>query len=99
MSKDVIAKKNDAFRQTFIGGKVLLTAGVQESEGLQEVIKAVQGFNDFSPDNNPYGERDFGKVTVSGEEYFFKIDYYDDNYEYFKEDGNRVLTIMRTDEY
>jgi len=99
MSKELIAKKNDAFRRSFVGGRVVLTAGVNNSEHLQEVIRAVQSFDDFTPDNNPHLERDFGKVTVNSEDYFWKVDYYDDNYEYFKEDGNRVLTIMLAEEY
>ena len=99
ITKETIQRKNDLFRKTFIGGKVLLTSGVNDYDNLQEVIKAVQNFNTFTLDNDPYSEHDFGKVTVNSEEYFWKVDYYDDNYEYFKEDGNRVLTIMRTDEY
>ncbi len=99
MNKETIARKNDIFRRTFIGGKVLLTEGVEHSEDLQKVIKAVQIFDDFSPDNDPYKEHDFGKVTINNEEYFFKIDYYDDEYQYFKEDGNRVMTIMLSYEY
>ena len=94
-----IAMKNDQIRKTFIGGKIILTLGVRESSDMKQVLRAVQEFDRFTPDNDPYEEHDFGKVVVAGEEYFFKFDYYDDNYEYFKEDGNRVLTIMRTDEY
>ncbi len=99
MNKEEIARKNDLLRKNMEGGKVLFTSGVQESEYLQEIVNAVRAFSDFSSDNDPYGERDFGKVTVNSENYFFKIDYYDDSYEYFKEDGNRVMTIMRSDEY
>jgi len=99
ITKELIAHKNDIFRKTFIGGKVLLTSGVNDSDNLQEVIKAVQNFDTFTPDNDPHLERDFGKVTVNSDDYFWKVDYYDDNYEFFKTDGNRVLTIMRADEY
>ena len=59
----------------------------------------VQGFNDFNENNDPWEEHDFGKVVIDDEEYFWKFDYYDNEYKYFKEDGNRVLTIMRADEY
>jgi len=99
MNKEIIARKNDLLRAHMEGGKVLFTSSVQESEDLQEIVDAVRAFNDFSPDNDPFGEHDFGKIVVNGEEYFWKIDYYDDNYEYFKEDGNRVMTIMRSEEY
>ena len=50
-------------------------------------------------DNDPYGEHDFGKVTISGEDYFFKVDYYDATYQFYEQDGHRVLTIMHSDEY
>ena len=99
MSKETIARKNDLFRTTFMGGRVLLTEGVRESKALDEILTAVRAFNTFTSDNDPYGEHDFGKITVNDEDYFFKIDYFDENYQYFKEDGNRVLTVMRTDEY
>ena len=99
MNKTSIATKNDNFRKTFLGGKVFLTPGVIESKSKEKVINAVRTFDTFTQDNDPYFEHDFGKVNIDGEDYFFKIDYYDSNYECFQEDGNRVLTIMRADEY
>ena len=53
MSK--IALLNDAFRTTLSGGKVMLTAGVNE---LPDMVKAaaiqkVASFDDFSEDNDP----------------------------------------------
>lgn len=97
--KDVIASKNDNLRKTLSGGKVLLTQGVQAHDKVDEIIKAVQNFKNFNEDNDPYGERDCAIFKVCGEDFMFKIDYYDDQYQYFKEDGNRVLTIMCADEY
>jgi hypothetical protein len=57
-----IARLNDAFRKTLLSGQVMLTAGVQALSELEhyEVFKAVQTFNDFSEDNDSYGEHDFG---------------------------------------
>lgn len=56
--------------------------------------------------NNPYGENDFGKVTLSnGKTFFFKIDYYDKEMQFgskFPDDPlltSRVMTIMYTKEY
>ena len=91
--------KNDTFRRTFLGGRVVLTPGVSEAEDREKILTAVREFNSFSPDNDPHLEHDFGKITVNDEDYFFKIDYFNDNYEYFREDGKRVMTIMRSDEY
>lgn len=99
ITKETIRRKNDAFRRTFVGGKVLLTQGVQYSPHLEELLRTVKEFDNFTQDNDPYQEHDFGKLVVQGTSYFWKIDYYDDQYQYFKEDGNRVMTIMRTDEY
>jgi hypothetical protein len=61
------------------GGQVMLTAGVQALDELTltKVMKAVQSFNDFIGDNDPYGEHDFGSFKLKGQRYFFKIDYYD----------------------
>jgi len=99
ITKETIRRKNDVFRKTFIGGRIVITQGVQYSPHLETIFSKVKSFDDFNDGNDPYGEHDFGKVVIEGTEYFFKIDYYDDQYQYFKEDGNRVMTIMRTDEY
>ena len=63
----------------------------------------------FAPDRTPagrfVGEHDFGAINFKNETYFWKIDYYDADYNYFSPDPsdpnvtNRVLTIMRGDEY
>jgi len=99
VKKETIAAKNDNFRRTFVGGKVMLTAGVEADPNLQQIIKAVQTFDDFNDDNNVYLERDFGKVTIEGLDYFWKVDYFDQDYKFFQEDGHRVLTIMLAEEY
>lgn len=99
--KMMIAEKNDLMRKTFVRCRVVMTPGVANlsPEYQSKVIEAVQKFDEFNQDNDPHQEHDFGKVVVNGTDYFFKFDYYDDKYEFFKEDGNRVLTIMRADEY
>ncbi len=96
-----IAKKNDLCRLTFDPRmvRVVITRGVAHSKNQFEIIKAVQSFDKFNEDNDPYGEHDCGSIVINGTTYFFKIDYYDDDYQYFRQDGNRVLTIMRADEY
>lgn len=102
-----IRDKNDAFRKSFSGGRVLLTPGVTNLsvEDQQAVIVAVQAFDDFSPDNDSYGEHDFGAVTLEDAVFFWKIDYYDPDLQFGSSDPAddevtcRVLTIMRADEY
>jgi hypothetical protein len=99
MSAAEIAKKNDLMRSTFIGCRVVMTSTVSEAPNREDILEAVRGFNMFTPDNDPYGEHDFAFFEVAGERFFFKFDYYDKNYEFYEEDGHRVLTIGFADEY
>jgi hypothetical protein len=98
---------NDNFRSTFIGGQVVLSAGVADLPlGTRaQVMLKVQSFADFNADNDPYGEHDFGSFEVVGETFFWKIDYYDKDVVGESEDPadpektTRVLTIMFAGEY
>ena len=99
MENQSIAQKNDLLRKTLSGCRVMLTAGVADHENQMLILNAVRGFDQFTEDNNPYGEHDFAFFEVGGERFFFKFDYYDSDYEFFQEDGNRVLTIGYADEY
>lgn len=102
-----IRELNDNLRQNFTGGRVLITRGVAElpTDKQLEIMQKVQSFNNFDASNDPYGEHDFGAFDLEGVTYFWKIDYYDLNYEYLSVDPsdttitNRVLTIMLADEY
>lgn len=42
----------------------------------QRSFEKIKTFSDFTPDNDPYGERDFCCVTVDDERYLAKIEYY-----------------------
>ena len=98
---------NDNFRKTFTGGQVLLTAGIDSmnAEDVANILQLVQNFTDFTQDNDPYGEHDFGSFDYKGNKIFWKIDYYDLNNQYMSENPanpditNRVLTIMLAEEY
>ena len=98
---------NDNFRSTFVGGQVVMTAGVGALplDVKARVILAVQSFSNFNADNDPHAEHDFGSFEVQGETYFFKHDYYALDMDGGSEDPadpektTRVLTIMRADEY
>jgi len=94
-----IARKNDRCRGSFLGCKVLLTSMVAGHEDLAKILQAVREYSSFNEDNDPYGEHDFGEFMVNFSHYFWKIDYFDDEYKFYEEDGNRVLTIGRADEY
>lgn len=88
-------------------GSILVTCGVQElgSDFVQKAYHAVRSFDDFSGDNDPWGEHDFGAVEVDGQKVFWKIDYYDPTFTAGSENPaneavtRRVLTIMLAAEY
>jgi hypothetical protein len=98
---------NDNFRTTFIGGQVVMTQGVSELplDTKARALMAVRSFDQFTSDNDPHREHDFGSFEIEGETYFFKIDYYALDMDGGSEDPAdpektaRVLTIMRADEY
>ncbi len=104
-----IRELNDAFRQTLIAdhGHVLITRGVAALPDADQraVIRQVQTFTAFTPDNDPHGEHDFGAFDHVGTRYFWKIDYYDLACGQASPDPSdpavtcRVLTVMRADEY
>ncbi len=98
---------NDNFRSTFVGGQVVMTQGVNALpiDTTARELLAVQSFSNFTKDNDPHGEHDFGSFEIEGEAYFFKVDYYALDLNGGSEDPadpsvtTRVLTIMRGDEY
>ena len=102
-----IAELNDHLRRTFTGGKVLLTAAVAALDpSVQiELLEKIRSFADFSADNDPHREHDFGVVSVEGERYFWKVYYYDPTMEFGSEDPSdpavttRVLTIGHMSDY
>lgn len=108
MSTNTIAQLNDLLRTTFIGGQIVVTAGIAAlSPDIQEaIITKVRTFDDFSEGNDPYGERDFGAFDQSGAgKIFWKIDYYDATLTKGSEDPadpkqtRRVLTILLSEEW
>ncbi|WP_298296688.1 DUF3768 domain-containing protein [uncultured Litoreibacter sp.] len=103
-----VRELNDHFRTMGNGhGTVLFTAGVQERGDafILAAVSAVQSFAEFSEDNDPWGEHDFGAVEVLEEKIFWKIDYYNQDQTAGSENPanegvtHRVLTIMLASEY
>lgn len=96
-----ISELNDEFRTTFERGTVLTSGDIIKKKPQEwiKILTAVQKFDDFTPDNDPYGEHDMGIVEVDGQDYIWKIDYYDLEDKYFSSDPSnpavthRVLTI------
>jgi hypothetical protein len=110
-----IAKLNDEFRLQAglalsdtrrVPGRCVMTAGIMAlgQQAQAEILGRIRQFSRFEPENDPYGEHDFGSLsTTAGEEVFWKIDYYaDEAMEYGAEDparSFRVLTVMLAAEY
>ncbi len=106
---DVITMRylNDQMRQSFVGGVLVMTAGVIALGPARQltILEAVASFDAFDEDNDPYGEHDFGALEIEGERLFWKIDSYDRNRSAHSPDPAdpavtmRVLSIMLADEY
>jgi len=100
---------NDLLRTTLHPncGRVVLTQGVNSlgQEKVSEILQAVREFTEFTQDNDPHMEHDFGAPVVDGQKIFWKIDYYDKALKHGSEDPSnpeittRVLTIMLPEEY
>ena len=107
IDKEKVKALNDWLRTKLEGGLVVATPGVESlrDETRLKILFEMMAFDDFTPDNDPYGEHDMGSVKADGETAFWKIDYYDLDYLYHspaKDDPevtNRVLTIMKPEEY
>ncbi|MER9496293.1 DUF3768 domain-containing protein [Mesorhizobium sp. M0320] len=100
---------NDEFRKTLIGGQVVFMANLAGREAKDLVLQhRVLGAVRVAPieeGNDPYGEADFGSVEVDGEQFFWKIDYYDRAMEFGSDDPAdpsvtcRVLSIFYAYDY
>jgi hypothetical protein len=98
---------NDELRTNGNGGRLVITAGIAAlpPDTLVTVFLAVQEFDDFGPDNDPFGEHDFGLIEIAGQRVMFKIDYYDAAMTGHSPDPAnpavtaRVLTILLASEY
>jgi len=103
-----IAALNDLCRTAMgIAGRLVQTRGISALplKDQSAIREKVETFNDFTPDNDPHAERDFGAFEHNGERIFWKIDYYDTTMSKGSEDPSdpkqtvRVLTIMLASEY
>ena len=98
----MIAKMNDYFRGMCVDVNITqgVIYGVSDHIGL---LKAVEGFDKFTEDNDPYGEHDFGSLVWERQKIFWKIDYYDQDLKYgldpLDPKCRRVMTVMLAEEY
>src|SRR6516162_8067014 len=90
VTSEQIRVLNDAFRtHPFIGARLsedelVITSGVADhgNDFIDRAVNAVRQFSNFTGDNDPHGEHDFGSFELDGIKLFWKIDYYDQNLEY-----------------
>jgi len=97
----MISMVNDKFRKSGFG--VTLTCGVQSVQDLPGLLDTIREYDDFTEDNDPYGEHDFGKLNWHGDKVFWKIDYYNETFDAWEDPltakCRRVMTVMLADEY
>ncbi len=106
-----IAKTNDMYRQSigFVkmrNFEIVVTQGVVETfDSFDDVLTEIREFDNFTPDNDPFGEHDFGKIVVDGHKMYWKIDYFDLDRQFHSPDKYsvdltfRVMTVMLREEY
>ncbi len=76
--KNRVAVLNDLCRTTpGLAGRWVQTCGISAlPQADQSAIREkVEKFNNFSKDNDPFNERDFGAFSHNGRRIFWKIDY------------------------
>ncbi|MDA9020319.1 DUF3768 domain-containing protein [Flavimaricola sp.] len=104
---DRIRELNDRARQTFTGCRVVIAQGIAslEEHVISAILAQVRSYDSFTPDNDPYGEHDFGSFRWGDVQVFWHWDYYDLDYSMHSMDPAdetvtaRVLTIMLAEEY
>ena len=104
-----IAALNDELRKDPSRPRWMISLEVNAGgpEFVAAAIAAVQAFDAFTIENDPYDEHDFGSVRVEGQELFWKIDYFDKSSDWTAgaetpedpQTTDRVLTIMLSHEY
>jgi hypothetical protein len=100
VKSESIAERNDQLRKRipsiFRPDMLVLTRGVANLsiEDVVEILQKVKKFNEFTKDNDPWGEHDFGSFEYKARKFFWKIDDYKG-----VEGYQLILTIMFAEEY
>ncbi len=111
-----VADLNDQLRKDMFTGnmlkkhnlknKIILTPGIAGLNLIdkEKIFFSVKYYGNFTKNNNPWGEKDFGSFNFKKETFNWKIDYYDNDMKYHSPDKSdpdktvRVLTIMKAEE-
>ena len=74
-----IAQINDSFRENLpmfmMIGQAVITRGVANlpEADRMEILSMVQAFDNFTEDNDPYGEHDFGSFKQKGSDHLLEV--------------------------
>ncbi|WP_312531050.1 DUF3768 domain-containing protein [Paracoccus sp. (in: a-proteobacteria)] len=89
-----IAEQNDAFRKALglgatwrgklLEGRAVTTTGFRDlpPKTQDAAVLALIGFDDFTEENDPYGDHSFGVIETHGAKVFWKVDIYDSDYSF-----------------
>ncbi|KRQ09147.1 DUF3768 domain-containing protein [Bradyrhizobium manausense] len=102
-----IRELNDAFRKTFAGGRMMMSASVA---ALPHMVRSaawlkVSEFNEWDAGNDPYHEHDFLTFELCNRKFFWKCDYYAPDMQTGSEDPSdpaktaRVGLLMLAEDY
>ena len=102
-----IARLNDEFRKDLLSGHIVMTMGVRAlaRQTQFKALKAIQDFDDFTPDNDPWAHHDFGEVIADSHRIWWKIDCFSKDLRFGSPNPadpsvtTRVMTILTPAEY
>lgn len=59
---------NDTFRRTGQNGKIMMTQGISQMPlpKQAQLMSLIRQYDNFSTDNDPYGEHDMGSLKLHG---------------------------------
>jgi len=105
--RDRIRAINDDLRRQLSNGRAVMTPGIAAlgPEAVARLVQTIAVFDDFCHANDPHEEHDFGMFDFDGVSVAFKIDYYGKDLTFHSPNPadpavtERVITIMRADEY
>jgi hypothetical protein len=102
-----VRELNDEARRYLTDGEILVSCGISDLpyEEQGAILEAVRTFEDFTPQNDPYGEHDFGAFERNGRRIFWKIECCDRETHFASPDPadpavtRRIVNVMLAEEY
>ena len=102
-----VRELNDEARQYPTDGEILVSCGISAlpEDEVAAILEGVRTFEDFTPQNDPYGEHDFGAFAHNGTRIFWKIECYDREMQFGSPDPAdpavtvRIVNVMLAEEY